>query len=130
MGSPKAHKEADHNEENNFKINNLVAVQTPKLSPIIATSITTTDVTPAVLEQDDDSIGTYRAPSPPLTTTMENDRLDQLGRLSINQLMLDEMDFDLTPHIPPDEDDDSDSEDEDIMAFTQRKRCPIKREAM
>ena len=130
VGSPKAHKEADHNEENNFKINNLVVVRPPKLSTIIAAPIMAAESTTSVIEQDDDSIGTYRTPSPPLTSTVDNDRLDQLGRLSMNQLMLDEMDFDITPYIPPDEDDDSDSEDEDIMAFTQRKRCPIKQEAM
>ena len=52
---------------------------------------------------------------------MEHDELDQLGRLTMNQLTLDEMNFDLSPYIAQDEEDDSESEDEDITAYLKRE---------
>ena len=68
----------------------------------------------------------------PLVINNDDDEMDQLGRLSMNQLLLNEIDFSIPSEAFKDE--ESDDEDEDLLAITggsnNEESCPIKQEAM
>ena len=83
---------------------------------------------------DLDSIGTTSENffSGPLVINNDDDEMDQLGRLSMNQLLLNEIDLSIPSEALKDE--KSDDEDEDLLTLTggsnNKDSCPIKQEAM